>query len=183
MKGQYEKNPKLCQSCEKIIPYAKRRNKFCNHSCAASFTNIGNSKNLKTGMWKKKPCEECGKITDNAKFCSRGCFNACERKKVEAIIEAGLYKMSSSEDTFLRRYVIRKRGHKCESCERTKWMGQKIPIDLHHKNGDSEDHHLTNLALICLNCHGLTDNFGRKNKAANGIRTHDSLVGNEVLYL
>lgn len=164
MKEQYEKNPKLCLFCEKAIPYNKRRNKFCNSSCAASFTNVGNSKNLKTGEWKKKPCIECGKITKNPKFCSAQCHGIHQRKKTSSIIEEGLYKTHSSGDTSLRRYMIEKRGYHCEHCKRTTWMGKKIPIDLHHKNGNNEDNCLSNLELLCLNCHGITNNFGRKNK-------------------
>ena len=164
---RYEKNPKICPHCDKPIPYDKRRNKFCNSSCAASVTNIGNTKNLKEGTWKKKPCEECGEITENPKFCSVACFHIYDRKRMESIFESGLYKTVSGGDTPLRRYVIRKRGHKCENCGRTKWMGERIPLDLHHINGDSNDNRLINLALTCLNCHGLTPNFGRKNKKAN----------------
>jgi hypothetical protein len=35
----YLSNPKLCGCCKQPIPYAKRINKFCNSSCAASVTN------------------------------------------------------------------------------------------------------------------------------------------------
>lgn len=35
---QYELNPKVCESCNKALPY-KSVNKFCNHACAASATN------------------------------------------------------------------------------------------------------------------------------------------------
>jgi len=31
--------PNKCQSCGSIIPYNKRHNKFCNHSCSAAHTN------------------------------------------------------------------------------------------------------------------------------------------------
>ena len=34
---EYNKNPKLCKYCNKALHYDKRYNKFCNHSCAASF--------------------------------------------------------------------------------------------------------------------------------------------------
>lgn len=35
----YLKTPKLCKSCNEIIPYKNRDNKYCNHSCAAKITN------------------------------------------------------------------------------------------------------------------------------------------------
>lgn len=31
--------------------------------------------------------------------------------------------------------------------------------ELHHKNGDSKDHRLENLIILCPNCHSLTSNF------------------------
>ena len=39
-KKQYINNEKLCILCKTIIPYERRRNKYCSHSCAASETNL-----------------------------------------------------------------------------------------------------------------------------------------------
>lgn len=39
----YLQNPKKCASCKDDIPYEKRKNKFCNHSCAAATTNMERS--------------------------------------------------------------------------------------------------------------------------------------------
>lgn len=36
---EYNKNPNKCKFCGQSFPYEKRRNKFCNTSCAASFNN------------------------------------------------------------------------------------------------------------------------------------------------
>ena len=36
---KYFKSPSLCLHCNKEIEYTKRKNKFCNSSCAASYTN------------------------------------------------------------------------------------------------------------------------------------------------
>jgi len=168
-KEEYSNNPKLCPYCDQPIPYEKRRNKYCNHSCAASFNNVGVTRNINSGKFKKKLCAECGIITYNIKFCSRKCFNKNQRKALEEIMEAGLYKTSSSGDTPFRRYILRKRGHKCEECGRAKWLGKKIPLDLHHENGDSMDNRLENVKLLCLNCHGLTPTFGRLNKKSTRV--------------
>ena len=37
----YNNNPKLCIGCNTIIPFEKRINKFCCHSCSAQIGNIG----------------------------------------------------------------------------------------------------------------------------------------------
>jgi hypothetical protein len=138
--------------------------KFCSRRCAISVNNIGVTRNLNDGKFKKKPCKECKTITSNAKYCSRKCSNDYKRKKIEQIIESGKYANKSGSSDVLKNYVIRKRGYQCEQCKSTKWLGQNIPLNLHHKDGDAMRNELSNLELLCLNCHGLTPNFGRKNK-------------------
>lgn len=52
---------------------------------------------------------------------------------------------------------------KCEVCGNTEWMGEPIPLDLHHINGNHFDNRLENLIIVCPNCHRLTDTHGNKN--------------------
>ena len=58
---------------------------------------------------------------------------------------------------------------RCENCGRTTWLGHEIPLEIHHKNGDSRDNRLENLEILCPNCHALTDSYrGKNNKSATG---------------
>ena len=45
------------------------------------------------------------------------------------------------------------RQHRCYKCSREIWMGEKIPIELHHKDGDHFNNDMDNLEIICPNCH------------------------------
>jgi len=56
------------------------------------------------------------------------------------------------------------KGERCESCKLTEWMGQKIPLELHHVDGDRFNNELVNLQVLCPNCHALTDNYSGRNK-------------------
>lgn len=51
----------------------------------------------------------------------------------------------------------------CECCGNLKWLGAKIPLELHHIDGDHTNNELSNLRLLCPNCHALTDNYRGKN--------------------
>jgi hypothetical protein len=53
--------------------------------------------------------------------------------------------------------------HKCYNCNLTEWLGNPIPIELEHKNGNSHDNRLQNLTLLCPNCHALTPTYRGKN--------------------
>lgn len=53
--------------------------------------------------------------------------------------------------------------HYCEECKLDSWRGEKIPLELHHINGDHFDNQLSNLKLLCPNCHSFTSNYRGKN--------------------
>jgi len=60
-------------------------------------------------------------------------------------------------------YLIRK----CYKCGNTEWMGEPIPIELEHINGNHFDNSLSNLTLLCPNCHAQTSTHAGKNKNKN----------------
>jgi len=53
--------------------------------------------------------------------------------------------------------------HRCENCNTKEWLGNPIPLELHHIDGNSSNHALNNLQFLCPNCHTLTDNYKSKN--------------------
>lgn len=55
------------------------------------------------------------------------------------------------------------RGHRCEKCGEAQWLGQPIPLEVHHEDGDSLNNEMDNLKLFCPNCHALTENYRGKN--------------------
>ncbi|MFD1468998.1 hypothetical protein ACFQ48_12250 [Hymenobacter caeli] len=78
-----------------------------------------------------------------------------------------LVENSTYTSTFrLRNRLIaaRLKAAQCETCGLTEWLGQAIPLELHHANGVNNDHRLANLQLLCPNCHALTENYRGKNQ-------------------
>ena len=44
---------------------------------------------------------------------------------------------------------------KCEICGISSWQGEKLPLELHHKDGDHYNNNLENLQILCPNCHSI----------------------------
>ena len=60
--------------------------------------------------------------------------------------------------------LIALRGRKCECCGLTEWLGKEINLEIHHKDGDRLNNSLTNLEILCPNCHSYTSNWRKLRK-------------------
>jgi len=63
----------------------------------------------------------------------------------------------------LKNYLLDTRGHRCEVCGITEWMGRPAPLELDHTDGNPFNNQLDNLRLICPNCHAQTETYKGKN--------------------
>jgi hypothetical protein len=54
--------------------------------------------------------------------------------------------------------------YRCSCCGYTEWMGKPIPLELDHIDGIHFNNEISNLRLICPNCHAQTPNHAGKNK-------------------
>ena len=156
---QYNENPKICSCCEKPLSYELRRNKFCSHSCAASYSN------KKRGFKKrvKISCVNCGNEAKKnaAKFCSPACFAEHQWKlKKEKISSTGIAEGINQA----KKYLKEVRGNSCEMCGIDTWAGKPILLLCDHIDGNSNNWDLKNLRLICSNCDATTPFYKNKNK-------------------
>ncbi len=53
--------------------------------------------------------------------------------------------------------------HCCESCGLHTWQGAPIPLELDHIDGDKTNNELTNLRILCPNCHAQTVYYRGRN--------------------
>lgn len=149
---RYYNAPKACRCCGKQLLYEKRKNKFCNHSCAATYNNVGSSHNLRHGQYRMKPCLHCG-ITTEGKFCSRACSHRYQWQQTKREIEvSGSAKFKHTA----KRYLVETHGNRCSECGIIDWQGKELVMIMDHINGNPYDWSLANLRLICPNCDSQT---------------------------
>lgn len=76
-----------------------------------------------------------------------------------------LVKDYSYSSNRLRKRLISEgiKEHKCECCGLSEWLGDPIPLELDHIDGDHYNNTLENLKILCPNCHAKTPTYRGRN--------------------
>lgn len=162
------KPKRYCLYCGKEITDGDYRKKFCNSSCSASYNNIGISRNKKNKQ--NSVCLNCGKeIPKNHKYCNNSCKSEYEYKQYIERWKNGFENgIKGVDDTsnYVVKYLRLKHHNKCELCGWNKEhpYTHKVPLQVHHIDGNCMNNKEENLQLLCPNCHSLTETFGALNK-------------------
>jgi hypothetical protein len=151
---------KMCLNCDKEYSATRlNKKKFCNNSCAATYNN--KHREIKI----KGECINCGKQKRGEKYiyCSNNCQRAYDKRILFLAIEKGDSTCSARR---YKEYLIWKYGEKCMDCDwsQVHSVTNKVPIQLEHIDGNSDNNKLSNLKLLCPNCHSLTPTYGALNK-------------------
>lgn len=121
-------------------------------------------------------CLNCGKELDYSakKYCSQSCQtefqykNYIERwKKGEESGTVGKYEISAH----IRRYLFEKYNCSCQICgwNEINPVSGKVPLQIHHIDGDCLNNKEENLQLLCPNHHALTETYGNLNKESSRV--------------
>jgi hypothetical protein len=156
----------VCKNCQKSLKVGQ--GKFCSHSCSSTFYN----KDRKIEIH----CLFCGISVygdSHRKYCSKKCQQATQRKNFIQRWKLGLEKGWTSKtvliSAIIRDYLFVKFNNKCAQCRwgEVNQHSCKIPLQVHHIDGDAKNCQENNLNLLCPNCHSLTENFGGCNKKSS----------------
>lgn len=168
------KGRRVCQNpnCNNLLLKPEQK-KFCSKRCAGLVNSPGR-KHLKEtrkkisislggeGKIQEIPkisaCFNCGKILKPGnKYCNNKCRLEKNRKDStkEWLKHPDKYKQPKG---FMRYWLIEQHGEKCHQCgwNEVNLHMNKIPLDMHHIDGNSKNHYPQNLILLCPNCHSLT---------------------------
>lgn len=118
---------------------------------------------------KIKHCINCGKeIPQQNKYCNNACKLEFEYKSyIQKWLEGKESGTKCVDDVsnYVRRYLFISHNNSCELCgwNKVNTYTKKVPLQIHHLDGDCKNNRPENLQLLCPNCHALTENFGSRN--------------------
>ncbi len=127
------------------------------------------------GTAKTSRCLFCGKEfikyqSSTNKFCSCDCSAKYRAKEYIDKWKLGIISGTVCYDCSdrIRNYLLQKNHYKCEKCGwgEVNSATNRVPLQIHHIDGNSENNAESNLQVLCPNCHSLTENFGSRNKNA-----------------
>lgn len=107
-------------------------------------------------------------------YMSRDAIKQRYREK----LDRRMFVNGKSFEKSMRRRILEIRGNRCESCGITEWEGDSVTMQVHHIDGNRWNNELSNLMVLCPNCHALTDNYGIGN-----ITGFDSIAVEEAISL
>lgn len=55
----------------------------------------------------------------------------------------------------------------CKACNLTQWYDKPVPLELNHIDGDHFNNELSNLELLCPNCHAFTPKYRGRGRKIN----------------
>jgi len=161
-----------CLNCDNEIDIStlnKNERKFCSNSCSASFNNKLRIKKVKE-IKKCLCCDKEIKINwHNNIFCNKKCHNDYvyreyikNWKNDKENGKRGEYGVSN----YIRRYLFEKYNNSCTKCNwsEVNLFTNKIPLEVEHIDGNSNNNKEENLTLLCPNCHSLTKTYKGGNK-------------------
>ena len=169
-KEEYLKHPKHCEECGCELTFKQRFNKFCSSSCSTKHNNvirgkhsIETRKKISDAIRAKHPDKKYEEFTIEKKT------NVTEDKISGWLQGENFTRGATQVPSFIKNYLMKLHDNKCEKCGwgETNEVTGKIPLEIHHIDGDCTNNKIENLQLLCPNCHSLTSNFGSLNKNSN----------------
>jgi hypothetical protein len=153
------KNDHPCLGCGELT----NNPKYCSRSCGTTYRNRKKAK--------PRHCKNCGvKLSSRQRtFCSQEChIKHSHRQYIERWLAGKMSGSTKSGEvsSHIRRYLFEANNNKCEICGwgKINQSTQKIPLQIHHIDGNYRNNAPDNLMLLCPNCHSLTDTYGGLNK-------------------
>ena len=152
-----------CRKCNKKFVPKKGTINYCSISCRNSRDFSDQTKEKKSCITKRKWLDgtyslvDWDNVNNNVEKISKS-FGVWEKKAYDRLFNGEKLHIQT-----LRKILIWDVENCCELCNTSEWLGSAITLEIHHIDGNNKNNELSNLQILCPNCHSQTDNYRAKN--------------------
>ena len=153
-----------CCECKKPIkkkPKEIKNTIFCSQSCNAKYRNKNNKKERIVPYC--HVCDRRMKINTKNKIC-----NICTKQKLFELWLNGEISPNTKHGncSFIRKHLLKINDERCSLCG---FSGNNIKtnksiLQVDHIDGNYQNNFISNLRLLCPNCHAMTPTYGALNR-------------------
>jgi hypothetical protein len=157
------KETKQCLECNNLFIANYKSKKFCNQSCANSYSNKTRVRKTK----EKGVCLNCKKQLQNlgSKYCSLKCGAQHKSKVMYEDFILGKIVKSHTSIKMVKPFILKEQNNCCAICTMPNiWQNKEIVFVLDHIDGNSNNNTRANLRLVCPNCDSQLPTFKARNK-------------------
>ncbi len=152
----------LCEKCKKEHDGSFGSGRFCSKNCA-----------FKREYERKKGSSSWINVLKEKDLVKY--IQYCEKQREDGII-SHIKQSIKLKETYdkkpwgelgkdaKRRRVLDEQKHKCNVCGLSEWRGQKLTLEIEHKDGNHMNDNRENLEGLCPNCHSITETWRGRNK-------------------
>lgn len=133
-----------------------------------------------------RKCINCETDTLNTKYCSNKCqalYLSADKIRMWLAGELSGNGVQGAAH-FVKRFLFRKYNSCCQECgwNSVNVSTGRVPLEIHHIDSNPYNNELSNIMLLCPNCHALTNNFkSRGGGARSTYRSRSSSIGRAVI--
>lgn len=150
-----------CEVCLRLHRGKYGSGRFCTKKCAKSFSTQKKREEINRKVSErlkgKQQTRTMHVYSEERKAKQRATFN----KRREERLASKTFDELTKDDK--RLVIFREQNGSCISCKLSEWLGQPIPLEIEHKDGDRRNNSRDNLSLLCNNCHALTSTWRGRN--------------------
>ena len=171
----------LCEKCSSAHNGDYGSGRFCSKTCARSFSTYTKRSQINQvvklkAQGRPSPLRGRTQTTEHVQKRTARSPESIEQARVKTQkLREDRYLNAAFDDLHIlqkKKRVLEEQNGACNKCGITNWLGNYLPLELEHKDGNNQNNDRNNLEVLCPNCHSQTPTWRKAKQPGKKTRKH-----------